>query len=104
MDPKLIKNKDAIIVDDIISTGGTIAEACKVLKKNGSGKVYAMCTHALLIGDSANKIKAAGVEEIIATNSVSNNEFAKVDLSPIICTALSKTIIGGCSNGSLDIL
>jgi ribose-phosphate pyrophosphokinase len=92
MDPKLVKNRDAIIVDDIISTGGTIAEACKTLKKNGSGKVYAMCTHALLIGDSANKIKAAGIEEIIATNSVSNNEFAKVDVSPVICEALGTLI------------
>ena len=67
LDPKLLKNRDAVIVDDIISTGETIAETCKVLKKYGSGNVCAMCIYALLIGDSANKIKAAEVDQIIAT-------------------------------------
>jgi phosphoribosylpyrophosphate synthetase len=46
-----------------------------------------MCTHALLIGDASKKIKAASVQDIIATNSVPG-EYAKVDLSPAIAAAL----------------
>jgi ribose-phosphate pyrophosphokinase len=46
-----------------------------------------MCAHALLIGDAAQKIKAAGVQDIVATNSVPG-EYAKVDLSPAIADAL----------------
>jgi len=75
--------RDALLVDDMISSGGSIVKAAEVLHNKGAGKVYAMCAHALLIGDAAQKIKAAGVQDIIATNSVPG-EYAKVDLSPAI--------------------
>jgi ribose-phosphate pyrophosphokinase len=82
-----IAGRDAILIDDMISSGGSIVKAAEVLRKNGAGKVYAMCAHALLVGDAAQKIKAAGVQDIIATNSIPG-EYAKVDLSPAISTAL----------------
>ena len=82
-----VSGRDAILVDDMISSGGSIVKAAQVLRKNGVGKVYAMCAHALLIGDAAQKIKAAGVHDIIATNSVPG-EYSKVDLSPAIAQAL----------------
>lgn len=78
-----VSGRDAILVDDMISSGGSIVKAAELLRKKGAGKVYAMCAHALLIGDAAQKIKAAGVQDIIATNSVPG-EYAKVDLSPVI--------------------
>ncbi len=78
-----VSGRDALIVDDMISSGGSIVKAAEVLHNKGAGKVYAMCAHALLIGDAAQKIKAAGVQDIIATNSVPG-EYAKVDLSPAI--------------------
>jgi ribose-phosphate pyrophosphokinase len=78
-----VSGRDTVLVDDMISGGGSIVKAAELLRKKGAGKVYAMCTHALMIGDSAQKIKAAGVQEIIATNSVPG-EYAKVDLSPVI--------------------
>lgn len=86
-----IDGRDVILVDDMISSGDSIINACRVLKKNRSGKIYAMCVHALLIGDATQKIKAAGVEEIIATNSIPS-EWAKVDLSPIISAHLRALI------------
>lgn len=82
-----VSDRDAILVDDMISSGGSIVKAAQVLRKNGAGKIYAMCAHALLIGDAAQKIKAAGVHDIIATNSVPG-EYSKVDLSPAIARAL----------------
>ena len=78
-----LSGRDALLVDDMISSGGSIVKAAEVLHNKGAGKVYAMCAHALLIGDAAQKIKAAGVQDIIATNSVPG-EYAKVDLSPAI--------------------
>ncbi|OLC80806.1 MAG: hypothetical protein AUJ08_07995 [Thaumarchaeota archaeon 13_1_40CM_3_50_5] len=78
-----VSGRDALLVDDMISSGGSIVKAAEVLHNRGAGKVYAMCAHALLIGDAAQKIKAAGVQDIIATNSVPG-EYAKVDLSPAI--------------------
>lgn len=78
-----IEGKDVLIVDDMISTGESIVKACLALKKNKSGKVYAICAHALLVGDAKQKLKAAGIQDIIATNSIPS-EFAKADLSHII--------------------
>jgi ribose-phosphate pyrophosphokinase len=82
-----VSSRDAILVDDMISSGGSIVKAAELMRKKGASKVYAMCAHALLIGDAAQKIKAAGVQEIIATNSVPG-EYSKIDLSPAIVEAL----------------
>ncbi|HEU4605452.1 MAG TPA: ribose-phosphate pyrophosphokinase [Nitrososphaera sp.] len=82
-----VSGRDAILVDDMISSGGSIIKAAELLRKKGAGKVYAMCAHALLIGNAAQKIKAAGVQDIISTNSVPG-EYARVDLSPAIAEVL----------------
>lgn len=82
-----VSGRDVILIDDMISSGGSIVKAAEVLHKKGSGKVYAMCAHALLIGDAAQRIKAAGVQEIIATNSVPG-EYSSVDLSSAIAQVL----------------
>jgi ribose-phosphate pyrophosphokinase len=82
-----VSGRDAILVDDMISSGGSIIKAAELLRKKGAGKVYAMCAHALLIGNAAQKIKAAGVQDIISTNSVPG-DYARVDLSPAIAEAL----------------
>jgi ribose-phosphate pyrophosphokinase len=80
-----------ILLDDTISTGESVVEACRFLKRYKPNKIYAMCTHAVLIGDATRKVKAAGIEEIISTNSVPGNT-AKVDLAGLI-SAQIKTII-----------
>jgi ribose-phosphate pyrophosphokinase len=82
-----ISKRDAIVIDDIISSGGSIIKAAEVLHKKGVGKIYAMCSHALLIRDAAQKIKSAGVQDIISTNSVPG-EYSKVEISPEIASAL----------------
>jgi ribose-phosphate pyrophosphokinase len=82
-----ISSRDTILIDDIISSGCSIIKAAEVLQKKRVGKIYAMCAHALLIGDGAQKIKSAGVQDIISTNSVPG-EYAKVELSPAIVAAL----------------
>jgi ribose-phosphate pyrophosphokinase len=83
-----ISKRDALVIDDIISSGGSIIKAAEVLHKKGVGKIYAMCAHALLIRDAAQKIKSAGVQDIISTNSVPG-EYSKVELSPEIASALN---------------
>ena len=82
-----IADRDVVLVDDIISSGGSIVKACQVLKKNKADKVYAMCVHGLLVEDAAEKIRAEGVQEIISTNSIPSR-YAKVDISPIISASL----------------
>jgi ribose-phosphate pyrophosphokinase len=78
-----LENRDALIIDDMISTGNSIIKATEILKKNKIGDVYVACTHALLLDDAKEKLLKAGIKELISTNSIPN-EFAKVDLSSII--------------------
>src|SRR5919204_1845806 len=81
-----ISRRDTILIDDIISSGCSMIKAAEVLHKKRVGKIYAMCAHALLTGDAAQKIRSAGVQDIISTNSVPG-EYAKVELSPAIAAA-----------------
>lgn len=86
-----VVGRDLILLDDMISTGESIVEACRFLRRYEPNKIYAICTHALLIGDATTRIKAAGVEEIISTNSVPGIN-TKVDLAPLITTKLKAII------------
>jgi len=79
--------RDAIIIDDIISTGKTSANAARMLKEQGAQRVFIGVSHALLLGDAYKILKDAGVEEIVGTDSVVN-ELAKVSVAPILARAL----------------
>ena len=82
-----VKGETVIIFDDIISTGGTIVGAAKILKELGAARVFAACVHPLLIGDAEKRILDAGVEEIVGTDSVSSR-VSKVSLAPLISKEL----------------
>ena len=82
-----VKNKDLILVDDMVSTGGSIVKATQFLKKQKCRRVFVACTHALLVNDATKKIKNAGVTQIISTNTIPG-ESAKVDVSRVISDAL----------------
>jgi ribose-phosphate pyrophosphokinase len=84
-----IKDRDAIVFDDIISTGGTMATAVKILKEQGARRVYAACVHPLLIGDAKDRILRSGADGIGGTNSVPSPA-SVVSLAPIIAEALKR--------------
>lgn len=83
-----IENRDVIIFDDIISSGGTMAKAAKFVKEQGAKKVYSACVHPLLIGDAKKRILENGAEDIIGTDSVPNS-VSKVSIAPLISKALT---------------
>ena len=89
-----VAGRDVVIIDDIISTGKTSANAAKMLKKQGARRVFVGVSHALLRGDALKILKESGVEEVVGTDSVVN-EFAKVSVAPVLVEALKKT--GGSS-------
>lgn len=84
-----VKDKDVILVDDMISTGNSIIKACEVLRKNGAERIFVICSHALLLDKALDKIIQAGATEIISTNSIPNS-CSKVDLSKIISEVISE--------------
>jgi ribose-phosphate pyrophosphokinase len=83
-----VRNRDIILVDDMISTGGSIVKAAEYLKRQKCGKIYATCTHALLIGDAERKIRKSGVTRIVSTNTIPGKT-SVVDVSPVIVKAIS---------------
>jgi ribose-phosphate pyrophosphokinase len=78
-----VRGKDVIVLDDMISTGGTIAKAAKVANERGARSVLAACTHALLAGGAMEKMRAAGIRELVATNTVPS-PYSKVSVAPLI--------------------
>ncbi len=84
-----VQDRNVIVFDDIISTGGTIATAVKMLKTQGARRVYAACVHPLLIGEAKKKIMQNGAEEIVGTDSVPSS-VRTVSLAPLITEALSR--------------
>ena len=78
-----VKGRDLILVDDMISTGGSIIKATEFLKKQKCKRVFVACTHALLINNAEKKIKKAGVTKIISSNTIPGNT-SVVDTSGVI--------------------
>lgn len=86
--PLSVKNRDVIIFDDIISSGGTMAKAVKLVKDKGARKVYAACVHPILMGDSYKRIIENGAEEIVGTDAVPS-PVSKVSIVPLLCRVLA---------------
>ena len=82
-----VQGRDVIIVDDMISTGGSIIKATKFLKKQKCKRVFVACTHALLINDAERKIKKSGVSKVVSTNSIPGKT-SVVDISKTIVKAI----------------
>jgi len=84
-----VEGRDVIVFDDIISTGGTISAAVKMLKKQRAKRVYATCVHPLLVGEAQRKIVQGGAEKIVGTDCVSS-PVSVVSVAPLIAKALAK--------------
>ena len=82
-----VVSRDLILVDDMISTGGSIIKATQFLKSQKCKRVYVACTHALLINDAEKKIKKAGVTKIVSTNTIPGKT-SIVDVSNSILKAI----------------
>jgi ribose-phosphate pyrophosphokinase len=65
-----VDGRDALILDDMADTAGTITQAAAALKEKGARKVCAACTHAVLSGAAVERINSAPVEEMIVTNTI----------------------------------
>ena len=82
-----VANRDLILVDDMISTGGSIVKATEFLKKQKCKKVYVACTHALLMNNAEKRIRKAGVTKIVSVNTIPGKT-SIVDISNTIAKAI----------------
>lgn len=65
-----IKDKNCVIIDDLVDTAGTLTEVAKLLLKEGAREVYACCTHGVLSGPAIERIEASPLTELIITNTI----------------------------------
>src|SRR5467141_1865561 len=80
-----VKRKSVAIVDDVISTGGTIATAAKELKSQGARRVVAACVHGLFVGKAEANLKVC--DEIVSTDTVISPH-TKVSVAPEFAAAI----------------
>ncbi|MCX8147000.1 MAG: ribose-phosphate diphosphokinase [Candidatus Woesearchaeota archaeon] len=83
-----LKDKDVVIVDDIISTGHTMMEVIRDAKKLGAKRVLCICIHGLFVENALNKIKKLNAE-VYSTNTILS-EVSKIDISKSIIQSIIK--------------
>jgi ribose-phosphate pyrophosphokinase len=65
-----VKGHDVVIVDDMVSTGGSIVDAARIVKEKGARKVFIVATHAVLCGSAVDKLNKADVEKILFADTI----------------------------------
>jgi len=102
-----IKNKNCVIVDDIIDTGGTIVNAAKALKDKDAKDIYVYITHAVLSGQAVEQIEKSQIKKLITTDTIDNSKKIRgskkieiISMAPIISEAM-KRIANSTSVSSL---
>jgi len=92
-----VQNKECIIVDDIIDSGGTIVNAVDALIREGAKSVYVFVTHAVLSGEAINKIKKSKINKLIITDSIDNAKKIKnvskiqvLSIAPLMAEAIKR--------------
>jgi len=85
-----LRGAKVAIVDDILSTGGTLVDACKAARTLGASEVYAVVTHCQLLKDAREKMKSC-VDRLICTDSILN-EFAEVKVGPLLRREVEKLL------------
>ena len=82
-----VKGRTCLLIDDMVDTGGTLANAVVALKDRGATRVFAGATHALLSGSAAEKLAAAPLEEFVVTNTIHVPKERRFDRLKILSVA-----------------
>jgi ribose-phosphate pyrophosphokinase len=91
-----IKGKRCILIDDMIDTAGTIANAANALKDLGAKNVYACCTHGVLSGPAINRINDSAIEELVMLNTIPLREndctdkIRSISVAPLFAEAIKR--------------
>lgn len=65
-----VKGRDCVIIDDEVSTGGSMVEACRALQEHGALNLIAGCTHGVLTGNACDRIQESPISEFVTTNTI----------------------------------
>ncbi|MFW2491187.1 ribose-phosphate diphosphokinase [Clostridium chromiireducens] len=91
-----IEGKRCILIDDMIDTAGTIANAANALKDLGAKNVYACCTHGVLSGPAMDRINESAIEELVMLNTIplkedrNNSKILSISVAPLFAEAIKR--------------
>ncbi|MCR4663035.1 MAG: ribose-phosphate pyrophosphokinase [Endomicrobiaceae bacterium] len=89
-----VKGRNAIILDDMIDTGGTLTKVADAIKGAGALKVYAAASHGVLSGQAIEKIQKSSLEEVVITNSITHNtdlpKIKVLSIASLLAEAITK--------------
>jgi len=92
-----VKDRDVVILDDMVDTGGTLVQTVEALKREGARKVFAACSHAVLSGQAVEKIENSELEKLILTNTIplkettkSSQKFKSLSVAPLFGEAIRR--------------
>jgi len=92
-----VAERNVIIVDELVETAGTITEAVELLWQNGATSVRIACTHATLVGQATERLRACNIEEFICTDTVEIPEdkrlpnFTILSVAPLLAGVIDRT-------------
>lgn len=90
-----VKNKNVLLVDDMIDTAGTMILNAERLKEMGAKDIYAFATHPLFSGNAMSKVEASALNRVVVTDSVplKNNTSSKIEvisIAPLLAEAIKR--------------
>lgn len=82
-----VKNKEVLIIDDIVDTGGTLIAAARALEEKGAKEIYAGCTHPVLSGEAYQKIQPSPIKELVVADTIPLREEKKISKIKVLSVA-----------------
>ena len=96
-----VKNRDVLLVDDVISTGGTIVNAANYIKEKGAKSVRVVATHGVFSGNALSLIADSAIDEMIISDSINhrseirkNPKISIVSVAPLLAQAIQRITTG----------
>ncbi|MEM4245872.1 MAG: ribose-phosphate diphosphokinase [Candidatus Bathyarchaeia archaeon] len=86
-----VEGRDVVIVDDIISTGSTIANVARMVKSQKARKVLTVCIHPVLASGAEERMREAGVDQVVGTDCV-ESPVSHITVAPLLAEALRKSL------------
>jgi ribose-phosphate pyrophosphokinase len=83
------RGRTPVLIDDMISTGGTLVDACRVLREAGMPAPVVLAVHGIFAADAHAALVAAGAAAVVTTNSIAHASNA-IDIAPLLAAALSE--------------